>query len=199
MQILKYGKTNTYSTNLSVLDELLLFWECFNSEEYVNKILLEKYAITRKNDRKKLFQKIKTHNTHALELAKQALSSSTNTSFIPYYYSCLNFAIVYLLFNNKGKELESQHGHGAKYSHAFSKKDDPLNEKIKILTKGTIPLLHSTLTDFKFIKDITPVLNKKNGHVRFIPKLGLHKIQKHVHSKHKSFCTVIAIDRTQFI
>ena len=94
---------------------------------------------------KKTAQLISLHTDNALGLATQGFDEPPETSFLPLYYSTLNLIKVYLLFLGKRTALESNRWHGAKYYEEEMGRQF-LNEKIRILNRGTIPLIYQTIT-----------------------------------------------------
>ena len=84
-------------------------------------------------------------------MAEQGLEGAPESSFLPLYYSTLNFMKVYLLILGKREELEKNRWHGAKYFEKEMSRQF-LNEKVFIGSKGTIPLIYNAITDKKIGK-----------------------------------------------
>lgn len=145
MSILRYDKTETIGTDLDPIEDLLNFITTLKSTGFTSDLLKETHGFTDANEIRKTARLISLHVDNAISLANQGFDGPPQTSFLPLYYSTLNFIKVYLLFLGKRVELESNRWHGAVYKESEMSKNF-LNEKIFIKNRGTIPLIYKSIT-----------------------------------------------------
>lgn len=162
----KHDNANCITTHLDPFEDLMILWESFKSLDYINEVLQLHHGINNTRRRKKLAEQIKIHTSHGLELTKQAIETSNDTSFILLYYACLNLSKTVILFKGNEAQLARNRWHGASYKDSMILKKNPLNEFIEVKKRGTIALLYNTLTnksinqDHKvYLKDIYPFID----------------------------------------
>ncbi|MEL6668745.1 MAG: hypothetical protein AAFP08_07225, partial [Bacteroidota bacterium] len=99
---------------------------------HITQILNEKHRIVNKKKAKEDASKIKLYVQNALRLLDQGMSSHSEVSFLPLYYSLLNLAKAQIIFNGRADTLEKNRSHGAQYYDDQISKTSFLNESIKI-------------------------------------------------------------------
>lgn len=144
--MLRYDLTESIGTDLDPIEDILNLFAVLKSIGFTSDLLRETHGFSNTLEIRKTAKLISLHVDNAIGLANQGFDGPVHTSFLPLYYSTLNLSKVYLLFLGKRKDLESNRLHGAKYSDSEMTRNF-LNEKIKIINRGTIPLLYNTITN----------------------------------------------------
>lgn len=145
MQILRHNASDLIGTDLDPIEDILNLISSLKSREYTSDLLRQKHGLSNKSDIQCTSKLISLHIDNAIELSKQGLEGSPETSYLPLYYSLLNLTKVDLLFYGKRIELEKNRWHGAKYNEKEMSRIF-LNERIEIKNNGTIPLYYKTIS-----------------------------------------------------
>lgn len=145
MRIFRHDKVITIGTDLDPIEDILNFITALKSKGFTSDLLKEVHGFVSATEIKRTTELISSHIDNALGLAKQGFDGPAETSFLPLYYSSLNLIKVYLLFLGQRVALENNRWHGAKYFEDGMTKQF-LNEKIKILKNGAIPLIYTTIS-----------------------------------------------------
>lgn len=146
MQILRHDKSETISTDLDPIEDILNLITTLKSSGYATDLLRETHGFTVNSEIKKTAKLIALHVDNAISLSQQAFEGTQETSYLPLYYSALNLSKVLLLLMGKRLELERNRWHGAKYNESEMTKSF-LNERIEIKANGTIPLIYKSITN----------------------------------------------------
>lgn len=149
--IYRHENFTIVQSNLDHTEDLLNLLSSLRSSGFVKELLVKYHGFSNKHEIDAVSKLVKFHIDNSIELAIQGLHSSPHTSFLSLYYSCLNLVKVYLLLLGQRKELARNRKHGLAYIESDMSKDF-LNEQVKILTKGTFPLIYQTLFHKTFAK-----------------------------------------------
>lgn len=145
-QIFRYDEINLVSSNLDPIEDMFILIKSLKSEGYVNELLSSIHNFKDASLKKRTAKSISKYIDVSLKLFDQGMSSHSEVSFLPLYYSMLNLSKVQILFGGGYDDLKDNKAHGASYSENQMAKRKFLNEEISLKRKGSINLLHRSLT-----------------------------------------------------
>jgi len=155
-QILRYDKSESVSTKLDPLEDVLCWIRGLRSTGLTKNILKEVHGIrgTRNVERRSIA--ISAHAEAAAGLLEQGFSGPIETSFLPLFYGLLNLSKIYIVCSNQFSLLAKISHHGASPKpRRGSPSRNFLKDTVVIYpdSKGAIPIFYKTITGINLLKE----------------------------------------------
>jgi hypothetical protein len=129
-------------------------------------ILRQRHAFTAIRQINDAAFEIKTYIKQGLRFLEQARNGPSGVSYLPYYYSFLQFAKAVTVARGRSAQLHKRLHHGLSYDPDAKDSRTPLTEFVRIYRDGVFPTYYETLTgtlipDFRHVRNRnkrTPVM-----------------------------------------
>lgn len=140
----RYPEWDSFSTSLSVADDLVGLLTGLTSQGVVGDVLRERHGVKNAKENRRSRRAVVDFVRQGLEFTEQARSGPSIASFLPLYYAFLQFAKAVIVADGGSNSVSDKEWHGLSYAQERSSKS--LDSEVVKIWAGVFEKYYRVLT-----------------------------------------------------